>query len=87
LADIDAVGVDHALCTGDVTQMSYAIEFERLSALYGPRLQQPERHTVIPGTTIATPTTPPGNDGSSERWEPWRPNVTRGSRPFHPRSS
>jgi len=49
LADIDAVGVDHALCTGDVTQMSYAIEFERLSALYGPRLQQPERHTVIPG--------------------------------------
>lgn len=49
LADIDAAGVDHALCTGDVTQMSYAVEFERLSALYGPRLLQPERHTVIPG--------------------------------------
>ncbi len=49
LTDIDGAGVDHALCTGDVTQMSYAIEFERLSALYGPRLLQPERHTVIPG--------------------------------------
>lgn len=49
LADIDAAGVDHALCTGDVTQMSYLVEFERLSGLYAARLQQPERHTVIPG--------------------------------------
>jgi 3',5'-cyclic AMP phosphodiesterase CpdA len=49
LADIDAQGVDHAICTGDVTQMSYAIEFERLGALFGDRRNDPARHTVIPG--------------------------------------
>lgn len=49
LEDVDAQGVDHALCTGDVTQMSYEAEFERLVELYGARMGQPERHTVIPG--------------------------------------
>lgn len=49
LDDIDASGVDHVLCTGDLTLMSYDAEFERIAALYGERLHQPERHTVIPG--------------------------------------
>ena len=49
LEDVDEIGVDHALCTGDLTQMSYADEFERCAALFGERLDQPERFTVIPG--------------------------------------
>lgn len=49
LEDIDELGVDHALCTGDITQMSWTEEFERCAELYGDRLNQPERHTVIPG--------------------------------------
>lgn len=49
LDDVDAQGVDHALCTGDVTQMSYELEFERCAELYGPRLAQPERHSLLPG--------------------------------------
>lgn len=49
LEDIDSQGVDHALCTGDVTQMSYESEFERCAELFGDRRQQPERWTVIPG--------------------------------------
>lgn len=49
LEDIDEQVVDHALCTGDVTQMSYESEFARVAELYGARLGQPDRHTVIPG--------------------------------------
>ncbi|MEM7676713.1 MAG: metallophosphoesterase, partial [Myxococcota bacterium] len=49
LADVDAQGVDHAVCTGDITQMSYVEEFRRCAALFGPRLEQPQRFTVIPG--------------------------------------
>lgn len=49
LQDIDAAEVDHVLCTGDLTLMSYDAEFQRVAALYGERLHQPERHTVIPG--------------------------------------
>lgn len=49
LEDIDAQGVDHALCTGDLTGVSTEAEFERVAGLFGPRLQQPARHTVIPG--------------------------------------
>ncbi len=49
LADIDAQQVDHALCTGDVTGVSGLAEFTRVEALYGARLTQPERHTVLPG--------------------------------------
>lgn len=49
LEDIDAQGVDHALCTGDVTQMSRKEEFARCAAIFGDRLQQPDKYTVIPG--------------------------------------
>ncbi len=49
LEDIDDQGVDHAVCTGDITQMSYYEEFERCAALFGPRLSKPDRYTVIPG--------------------------------------
>ena len=49
LDDVDQQNVDHAVCTGDITQMSYREEFERCAALFGDRLQQPDRYTVIPG--------------------------------------
>ena len=49
LEDVDAQGVDHALCTGDLTGVSTEAEFERVAELFGPRLQQAERFTVIPG--------------------------------------
>ena len=49
LDDVDAQNVDHAVCTGDITQMSYEDEFDRCAALFGPRLSQPDRYTVIPG--------------------------------------
>lgn len=49
LEDLDAQHVDHALCTGDVTQMSFDLEFERCAALFGSRLSDPEHHTVLPG--------------------------------------
>ena len=49
LADVDAQDVEHAVCTGDITQMSYEEEFDRCAALFGPRLEQPGRYTVIPG--------------------------------------
>ncbi|MCB9654178.1 MAG: metallophosphoesterase [Deltaproteobacteria bacterium] len=49
LDDVDRQHVDHALCTGDVTSMSYVEEFERCAALYGDRLAHPARHTIIPG--------------------------------------
>ncbi|MCC7386571.1 MAG: metallophosphoesterase [Deltaproteobacteria bacterium] len=49
LEDIDALGVDHAICTGDLTSMSYPAEFERCAELFGPRLEAPQRWTVLPG--------------------------------------
>jgi 3',5'-cyclic AMP phosphodiesterase CpdA len=49
LADVDAQGVDHALCTGDLTGVSSAAEFARVAELFGPRLQQPGRFTCLPG--------------------------------------
>jgi len=49
LEDIDRQGAHHALCTGDITSMSYGAEFERCAALFGDRVRQPTRHTVIPG--------------------------------------
>ncbi len=49
LEDIDGQQVDHALCTGDITQMSYEEEFELCQKAFGERLSQPERYTVIPG--------------------------------------
>lgn len=49
LADIDRQGVDHVLCTGDLTSMSYWAEFERCAAVFGDRAYQPSRYTVLPG--------------------------------------
>lgn len=49
LEDVDAQGVDHALCTGDLTGVSTVAEFEKIAGLFGPRLQQPARYTIIPG--------------------------------------
>jgi 3',5'-cyclic AMP phosphodiesterase CpdA len=49
LADVDAQGVDHALCTGDLTGVSSEAEFARVAELFGARLQQPERFTCLPG--------------------------------------
>lgn len=49
LADVDAQGVDHALCTGDLTGVSSEAEFARVAGLFGERLRQPERFTCLPG--------------------------------------
>ena len=50
LRDIDSLGVDHAICTGDVTGVSTAAEFEQVAELFGPeRLSAPQKYTVIPG--------------------------------------
>lgn len=49
LEDVDAQGADHALCTGDLTGVSTSAEFEKVASLFGARLQQPARFTVIPG--------------------------------------
>ncbi|MEW5740350.1 MAG: metallophosphoesterase [Myxococcota bacterium] len=49
LEDVDGQSVDHALCTGDLTGVSTAAEFARVAELFGPRLEQPQRFTVIPG--------------------------------------
>lgn len=49
LAHVDGQQVDHALCTGDLTGVSTEAEFARVAELFGPRLRQPERFTVIPG--------------------------------------
>jgi predicted phosphodiesterase len=49
LEDVDGLGVDHALCTGDLTGVSTEAEFDRVAELFGPRRTQPARFTVIPG--------------------------------------
>lgn len=49
LEDVDAQGVDHALCTGDLTGVSTAAEFARVAELFGARLGQPARYTCLPG--------------------------------------
>jgi len=49
LADVDAQQVDHAICTGDVTGVSTEAEFAQVAALFGERLRQAHRYTVIPG--------------------------------------
>ncbi|MBE2253236.1 MAG: metallophosphoesterase [Myxococcus sp.] len=49
LEHVDAQGVDHALCTGDLTGVSTAAELQRAAELFGSRLRAPERFTVIPG--------------------------------------
>ena len=49
LDDVDAQQPDHALCTGDLTAVSFREEFEGCAALFDTRLHQPNRYTVIPG--------------------------------------
>ncbi len=49
LEDVDAQGVGHALCSGDLTGVSGKEEFRRCAELFGPRLEQPERFTVLAG--------------------------------------
>ena len=49
LEDVDAQQVDHALCTGDLTGVSTSKEYAEVAGLFGARLQQPEKLTVIPG--------------------------------------
>jgi 3',5'-cyclic AMP phosphodiesterase CpdA len=49
LADIDGQSVDHALCTGDLTGVAGSDEFARAADVFGARLHQPERLTVLPG--------------------------------------
>jgi len=49
LEDVDAQGVDHALCTGDLSGVTGERELARCAELFGPRLTQPERYSLIPG--------------------------------------
>lgn len=49
LEDVDAAGVDHALCTGDLTMASTEGELAGIAALFGPRRARPDRYTVLPG--------------------------------------
>lgn len=49
LAHVEAQGVDHALCTGDLTGVTTEEELSRVAELFGPRLAQPDRWSVIPG--------------------------------------
>lgn len=49
LDDVDSAGVDHAVCTGDLTAASLEAEFAGLAGVFGPRLERPDRYTVLPG--------------------------------------
>jgi 3',5'-cyclic AMP phosphodiesterase CpdA len=49
LSDVDGLGVDHALCTGDLTGVATEAEFARVADLFGDRRAQPAKYTVIPG--------------------------------------
>jgi len=49
LRDVDAMAVDHAICTGDLTASSLPAEIDGIAELFGPRLARPERFTVLPG--------------------------------------
>lgn len=49
LADIDAAQVDHALCTGDLTSMSFGAEFVEAARIFGARATDPSRTTVLAG--------------------------------------
>jgi 3',5'-cyclic AMP phosphodiesterase CpdA len=49
LEDVDRVGVDHALCTGDLTAASLDEEFAGIASLFGDRRARPDRFTVLPG--------------------------------------
>ncbi|MBL9039772.1 MAG: metallophosphoesterase [Archangium sp.] len=60
LADVDGQQIDHALCTGDLTGVAAEAEFTRVAQLFGPRLAQPERFTVIAGNHDRYVTGEPG---------------------------
>lgn len=49
LERVDGLNVDHAICTGDLTGVATEAELARVAELFGPRLAQPTRYTVIPG--------------------------------------
>lgn len=49
LAHVESQHVDHALCTGDLTGVATERELERAAELFGDRLREPARYTVIPG--------------------------------------
>lgn len=49
IADIDASGVDHVLCTGDITNLALEQEFQFARGLFDRFAGGPERVTVIPG--------------------------------------
>ncbi|MBL8919332.1 MAG: metallophosphoesterase family protein [Myxococcaceae bacterium] len=49
LAHVEAQQVDHALCTGDLTGVATEAELARAAELFGERLKQPARWSVIPG--------------------------------------
>lgn len=49
LAHVESQNVDHAICTGDLTGVATEHELERAAELFGDRLREPERYTVIPG--------------------------------------
>lgn len=49
LAHVESQSVDHALCTGDLTGVATERELERAAELFGDRLREPARYTVIPG--------------------------------------
>ncbi len=49
LDDVRAQGVDHALCTGDVTAMAFEAEMAAAAALFAARGASADRWTVLPG--------------------------------------
>ena len=65
LADLDEQRVDHALCTGDLTQMSFEAEFAGCAQAFGARLEEPGRWTVLPGNHDRYT---PDAAGRFERW-------------------
>ncbi len=49
IADLDVAGVDHAICTGDVTNLALEQEFDFARSLFDRIRLGPEQVTVIPG--------------------------------------
>jgi 3',5'-cyclic AMP phosphodiesterase CpdA len=49
LDDVRAQRVDHALCTGDLTAMSFEAEMAEAARLFAAREATPDRWTVLPG--------------------------------------
>ncbi|HEX7703182.1 MAG TPA: metallophosphoesterase, partial [Kofleriaceae bacterium] len=49
IADLNAEGVEHVLCTGDVTNLALRQEFEFARAMFDQLAAGPQNVTVIPG--------------------------------------